>query len=138
MWQRIQTLFLAIAFALTSTMMFTKVATIMTVDGESAIYMSDKIEYLIIGIVALLGQALSLGTFKIRMFQYRTALLTTLIQLGLQILFIVHWCTVEGYMLSLSGVFPVVCAILNFMAIRRILADEALLRAASHLRRRRK
>lgn len=138
MWNRIQTVYLALALGLIGSLFFCKAASILGPDGVSHVYFVEKITYLILVLICLLAQIMCIGTFKVRMLQYRLTLLTTLILLGLQGLIIFDWVTTEGFMPSVPAWFPLVSAILNSLAIKNILADEALIRAASRLRRTRK
>ena len=86
MWQRIQTLYLALATALVVTLFFSvKSFTV----GSGGAHLDEVkyvafIPYLILLIVAGLLQLLSLLTFRVRVFQMRTAVLSALVLLGLQ------------------------------------------------------
>ena len=94
MWQRIQTLYLAISTILMAVMLFSVKATVPGADGttiETFNYLS-YIPYAILIIVILLLNVLALTTYKFRVFQYRTAVLSGLVTLGFQI-----WLAVEFF-----------------------------------------
>lgn len=127
MWQRIQTLYLAIATGLLGAMFFTCKA-----DDISFI---SYFPYLILLIVVTLLNLLALTTYKHRIFQARTAILSALIALGLQGWIAVDFIATHSERLfHLPCVFPIVAAILNIIAARKIFSDEQLVRSSSRLR----
>ena len=127
MWQRIQTLYLAIATGLLIAMFFTNKA-----DDISFI---SYFPYLILLIVTTLLNVLALTTYKHRIFQARTAVLSALITLGLQGWLVVDFIATHSERLfHLPCVFPIVVVILDVLAARRIFSDELLVRSASRLR----
>lgn len=143
MWQRIQTLYLAISTILMAVMLFSVKATVPGADGttiETFKYLS-YIPYAILIIVILLLNVLALTTYKFRVFQYRTAVLSGLVTLGFQI-----WLAVEFFVNLHAGsdgsrliykinvVFPLVCVILDALAARGILADQLLVESTYRLR----
>ena len=74
MWQRIQTLYLAVATALLTSMFFCKFATIVGPEGsELNIMYWEKIPYLVLLTLCAAGNLFSLFAFKIRMPQMRVA-----------------------------------------------------------------
>lgn len=119
MWQRVQTLYLAVASALLAAM-------------YSAHY---RTAFTVLFSVALAAQAIALLTFRFRTLQMRLSTLAALILLGLQ-----AWMAVQFFgsadkaSYNLTAVFPAVAAILDMLAVRGILADEFLVRSASRLR----
>ena len=143
MWQRIQTLYLAISTILMAFMLFSVKA--VTVAGDGAEIETYKylayIPYAVLIIIILLLDVLALTTYKIRVFQYRTTVLVALITLGLQI-----WLGIEFFVNLSSGddstrmiyklnvVFPIVCVILDVLAARGILADQLLVESTYRLR----
>lgn len=143
MWQRIQTLYLAISAILTAVMLFSVKAYVPGADGEPAEtfkYIS-YIPYAILLIIILLLDILALTTYKIRVFQYRTAVLVSLVTLGFQIwlgieFFLNLHASAEGARLvyKVNAVFPLVCFILDILAARGILADELLVESTYRLR----
>ena len=136
MWQRIQTLYLAIAAALLAAMLWSAKAVIALPGGESeCVRFTTYIPYLVLIIISLLLELLALTTFKHRGFQLRTAVLASLILLGLQGWLVVDFLeTRQAMAFRPAAVFPLVSIILNVLAIRGIWVDEMLVRSASRLR----
>lgn len=139
MWQRIQTLFLALATALVVTLFFSvKSFTV----GSGGAHLDEVkyvafIPYLILLIVAGLLQLLSLLTFRVRVFQMRTAVLSALVLLGLQGWLVFDYLVApEGVIFKWTAILPLAAAILDFIAARRILRDQLLVESASRLRSR--
>lgn len=136
MWQRIQTLYLAVATALLTSMFFCKFATILGPDGvEISIRYFEKVPYLVLLAVALAGNMFSLFAFKIRIPQMRVATVAALILLAFQIWIIVD--VVRGWnemVFSVTALFPLVAMVLDILAARNIMLDEAMVQSASRLR----
>lgn len=136
MWQRIQTLYLAVATALLTSMYFCKFATILGPDGvEISIKYFEKVPYLVLLAVALAGNVFSLFAFKIRIPQMRVATVAALILLAFQIWIIVD--VVRGWnemVFSVTALFPLVAMVLDILAARSIMLDEAMVQSASRLR----
>lgn len=136
MWQRIQTLYLAVATALLTSMFFCKFATILGPDGvEISIKYFEKVPYLVLLAVALAGNVFSLFAFKIRIPQMRVATVAALILLAFQIWIIVD--VVRGWnemVFSVTALFPLVEMVLDILAARNIMLDEAMVQSASRLR----
>ena len=136
MWQRIQTLYLAVATALLTSMFFCKFATILGPDGvEISIKYFEKVPYLVLLAVALAGNVFSLFAFKIRIPQMRVATVAALILLAFQIWIIVD--LVRGWnemVFSVTALFPLVAMVLDILAARNIMLDEAMVQSASCLR----
>ena len=136
MWQRIQTLYLAVATALLTSMFFCKFATILGPDGvEISIKYFEKVPYLVLLAVALAGNVFSLFAFKIRIPQMGVATVAALILLAFQIWIIVD--LVRGWnemVFSVTALFPLVAMVLDILAARNIMLDEAMVQSASRLR----
>ena len=89
-----------------------------------------------------LGALLTIGLFRRRLLQIRLCAVNIVLLLGLQVLMplmasaMAHQQlqTVEGNVWHLPTVFPVVGAILMFLALRAIGRDEALVRSLDRLR----
>ena len=127
MWQRVQTLYLFLATALIAALFFCHKA------GD--VFYTDYWPYLILLIVVAFLNVMALTTFKHRIFQMRTATLSAIILLGLQVWLVVDCIKTHNTpVFSLTAVFPVVAMILNLLAARGILADELLVRNSSRLR----
>lgn len=137
MWQRVQTLYMAISTVLALVMVLGVKAIIPSADGSEArvISYAAYIPYLILLVIILILDVLALTTWKFRVFQMRTAVLSAIITLALQIWLAVDFFSNMGACVyRISAVFPIVCVILDLLAARGILADEMLVRSTYHLR----
>ncbi|MBO7279498.1 MAG: DUF4293 domain-containing protein [Bacteroidales bacterium] len=133
MIQRIQSLFLFVAAGLIFSMLFTPMITLM--DGET-IYYAERYDMLVFILVTFVLAGTTFFSYKNRMFQIRLCVLNSLILLGWQALIAVLFFKREPVMIfSLTAVFPIVASVLTFLALRYISRDEAMIRAASRLRK---
>ena len=127
MWQRIQTLYLFLATGLVVSLFFCTKA------GD--VPYTDYWPYLVLLIVTGFLQVMALTTFKHRVFQMRTAVLSAIILIGLQGWLVYDFISTHNNpVFHVSAVFPIVAVILDFLAARSILADELLVRSADRLR----
>ena len=127
MWQRIQTLYLFLATGLVVSLFFCMKA------GD--VPYTDYWPYLVLLIVTGFLQVMALTTFKHRVFQMRTAVLSAIILIGLQGWLVYDFISTHNNpVFHVSAVFPIVAVILDFLAARSILADELLVRSADRLR----
>ncbi len=127
MWQRVQTLYLAIATALVAALFFCNKA------GD--ISFVSYWPYLVLIILITLLNVLALTTFRIRVFQVRTAVLSALLTLALQVWLVVDFVvTGNDPVFHVPAIFPLLAVILDIMAARAIWADELLVRSSSRLR----
>lgn len=140
MWQRIQTLFLALALALAAALFFCNVTTIFGPDGaEIHVAYTEKLVYLILTIASVLLLFSCLVSYRVRLLQMRITIFTALILLGFQGVLVYDWfMNREDMVFSVTAVFPLISSILCFMASRKIFQDEIMVRAASRLREPRK
>jgi len=123
MWQRIQTLYLAIGLALL-TVMFWHI---------------DNTWWLVLLGVSAFMQLIALTAYKFRIFQMRTTIIAALMLIGLQIwMAVIYFISADKSAFDMTFVFPVVTAILDFLAARKILSDEMLVQSSSRLRSSRK
>ena len=136
MWQRIQTLYLALATALLSSMYFCKFATIVGPEGsELNIMYWEKIPYLVLLTLCAAGNLFSLFAFKIRMPQMRVATASSILLLAFQCWIVVDFASLWNEMtFSVTALFPLVAAILDILAARSILLDEAMVQSSARLR----
>lgn len=119
MWQRIQTLYLLIASGLLVAMYFQPYGT----------------WFIVLFSLALACQLLAVVALKSRTLQMRLSNLAGLLLLGLQIWMCAAYFSADPRpALSFTAIFPIVAAILDFLAARAILRDELLVRSASRLR----
>ena len=91
--------------------------------------------YLVLLIIITLLNLLALTTWRFRIFQARTAILSALICTGLQAWLAVDF-TVTGNspVFHVTAVFPAVAVILDILAARGIWADELMVRSSNRLR----
>jgi peptidoglycan/LPS O-acetylase OafA/YrhL len=123
MWQRIQTLYLVLGLALLAIMFF---------------HVENTWWLILLG-VATFMQVVALIAYKHRIFQMRTAVIAGLMLVGLQIwMAVVYFGTEDKSIYNITTVFPIVAAILDFLAARNILSDEILVQSSSRLRSNRK
>ena len=118
MWQRIQTLYLAVALGLLVAMF----------------WHVTYLWWLILLGTACFMQVVAVLAYKFRLFQMRTAIIAALMLLGLQVWMAVVFFTGDKSSFNMTAVFPVVAAILDAMAARGIFSDELIVRSSSRLR----
>ena len=118
MWQRIQTLYLAVALGLLVAMFW---------------HVSFLWWLILLG-VACFMQVVALLAYKFRLFQMRTSIIAAIMLLGLQIWMAVVYLTGDKAAFNITAVFPVVAAILDGLAARAIFSDELIVRSSSRLR----
>ena len=118
MWQRIQTLYLAVALGLLVAMF----------------WHVTYLWWLILLGTACFMQVVALLAYKFRLFQMRTAIIAALMLLGLQVWMAVAFLTGDKAAFNITAVFPVVAAILDALAARSIFSDELIVRSSSRLR----
>ena len=141
MWQRIQTLYLAVALGLVVTLFFCVKSFMMGPGGshiEEVKYISF-IPYAILLAIATILQVIALLTFSVRVLQMRTAVLSALILLGLQGWLVFDYLTAaDGVLFRWTAILPLLAAIVDFMAARGILRDQLLVESISRLRSRKR
>lgn len=141
MWQRIQTLYLAIATALVAVLFFSLKAVIPAGDGGflEEIKYTAYIPYLILLIVITALDVLALTSYRFRVFQMRTAVLAALITLALQVWLAVDYFTTSGtYVFRFTAIFPLIAVIFDFLAVRGIASDIMVAESVNRLRTRKK
>ena len=91
--------------------------------------------FIVLFSIALAAQLLAIVALKSRTLQMRLSNLAALLLLGLQVWMAVSYFTADPRSaLYMTAIFPIVAAILDFLAARAILKDELLVRSASRLR----
>lgn len=140
MWQRIQTLYIGIATALTAALFFSRMATIIAPGGEElGIMYYEKLPYLIMLIMLLTAGICAIFSFKSWALQARVCMLSALMQIGFQIWLGVDFFRFRNDMVfSFTMLFPLVSAILNIMAARSALVDAMTLQAVKTTKKVRK
>ena len=141
MWQRLQTLYLCLATGLVVALFFSVKAFTLGPGGVHAVELTyiKYTPYLILLILVTILQLLAVFTFNARVFQMRTAVLSAILMIALQAWIGVDYFTADKeWIFKFTAVFPLVAAILNFIAARYILRDQLLVESVSHLRSRKK
>lgn len=141
MWQRLQTLYLCLATGLVVALFFSVKAFTLGPGGIHAAELTyvKYTPYLILLILITILQLLAVFTFNVRVFQMRTAVLAAILMIALQAWIGVDYFTADKeWIFKFTAVFPLVAAILNFIAARYILRDQLLVESVSHLRSRKK
>lgn len=140
MWQRIQTLYIGIATALTAAMFFCRMATIIGPEGNDIdIRYYEKLPYLMMLIMLLTAGVCAVFTYKSRLLQARVCMLTALMLIGFQIWLGIDFIRYHNDMVfSITLLFPIVSAILNAIAARGNLVDEMTLQAVKSAKKARK
>lgn len=141
MWQRLQTLYLCIATGLIVALFFSVKAFTLGPGGVHSVELTyiKYTPYLILLILITIFQLLAVFTFNARVFQMRTAVLSAILMIALQAWIGVDYFTADKeWIFRFTAVFPLVAAILNFIAARLILRDQLLVESVSHLRSRKK
>lgn len=127
MWQRVQTLYIAISTAL--------VAALLLCDKAEGLRYVKYTPYLILVVIITLLNILALTTYRHRIFQFRTVSLSAIITVALQVWLAVDYlATSSELVFRWTAVFPAVSVILDILAARNIWADELVVRSASRLR----
>ena len=141
MWQILQTLYLCLATGLVVALFFSVKAFTLGPGGVHAVELTyvKYTPYLILLILITILQLLAVFTFNARVFQMRTAVLAAILMIALQAWIGVDYFTADKeWIFKFTAVFPLVAAILNFIAARYILRDQLLVESVSHLRSRKK
>ncbi len=132
MIQRVQTLFLLITLGLIVSLFYNKLC---YAPQAEPIFFTDFTPFLILTIISAVICFFTIFIFKHRILQIRMCIFNILVLLGYQVWIAYAFFTREpGVAFSISAVFPVVCAILTFTALRYIARDEAMVRSANTLR----
>lgn len=137
MWQRAQTLYLALATGIIAALLFSLKAVVPGSDGEwiEEYRYTAYIPYLILIIIITLLDFLALTTYKFRVFQMRTAVLAAIITLALQIWLAVDYFATSGdVVFRFTAIFPILAIILDVLAIRGIASDILVAESVNHLR----
>jgi len=136
MWQRIQTLYLAIACGLIVSMFFSTMAVAIGTEGAIAeINYVEKIPFLLLMISIISANLLALILFKSRGIQLRVTVIAALLLAGFQIWLAVDYFTApDGVVFKFTAIFPIVAAFLDLMAAKNIYSDQLMVESFSRLR----
>ncbi|MCQ2149144.1 MAG: DUF4293 domain-containing protein [Bacteroidales bacterium] len=140
MWQRIQTLYLAIAVGLMTAMFFcVKAVEILPGGAQREYSYAAYVPYLILIILAVFLGLVALSSYRHRIFQMRTAVLAALITLALQVWIAVDYFTAaDCVVFRVSAVFPLAAVIMDVLAAANIYSDQLMVESFSSLRSRKK
>ena len=140
MWQRIQTLYLIISTGLAASLFFCNIAEIIGPEGDSiSIRYYEKSSYLVLMIMILAAQICAIFSYKSWILQARVSMIAALLLTGFQIWLGIDFIRLRNDMIfNITGVFPIVCTILNVLAARASIVDEMTLAAVKSVRKARK
>ena len=140
MWQRIQTLFLMIATGLVGSMLFCRFATIIGPDGSQAIISyHEKMPYLTMLIMMTTAQVAATASFKSLFLQARVCVIAGLLAIGFQIWLAIDFiANRESMIFSITVLFPMAAAFLDFISAKRSMVDEMTVQAVKSARKARK
>lgn len=123
-------------------MFFCTKAVTVGADGSVAEYFgyTSYVPYLIFLIIISLLNLLALTSYKVSLiFQMRTAILSALLTLALQVWIAVDFISTHEMMVfRVTAVFPIVSVIFDCLAARSIFSDQLIVESASHLRKARR
>lgn len=141
MWQRAQTLYLALAALVTAILIFGDAATATASDGIQYIRYADLARpyFIILLIILGLGELLALISFKVRILQMRVATICALVALGIQIwLGYMYFSAPDEVVFRWTVILPLIAAIFNALGARGALQDQLVVESATRLRDRRR
>lgn len=140
MWQRIQTLYLAIATGLVAALFFSNIAAIIGPGGEEiGIRYYEKSSFLVLMIMMLTAHVCSIFSYKSWALQARVCMLAALLAFGFQIWLGIDFIRFRHDMVfNITAVFPIVCVILDVLAARAAMIDQLTLTAIGSTRKSRK
>ncbi len=142
MWQRIQTLYLAISVVLLFILCFSDLYTVLDADGMQYVtYWQFQKPYfgILLGILIAMT-VLALVTFKVRILQMRLATLSGLVALGMTGWLAYYYFTMPKDVVTFKWtiIFPLIVAICNFLAARGCFQDQLMVESAYRVRESRK
>ena len=140
MFKRIQNLFLIISTALIASMFFCKMYTQPGIEGSDAVMRYyENIPYLLINIMLLTANIFAIFNFKNPVLQARVSVIGGLLMVAFQIwLAITFFKYKDMVIFSVTMLFPLLEAFLNFMAARSAMIDGVTVQAAAGKRKRRR
>ena len=141
MWQRIQSLDLAVSTVLLFILFFNDAYTVAATDGMQYVkYLQIQKPYfgILLGILFAMT-LLALVTFKVRILQMRLATLSGLVALGMTGWLAYYYFTApETVTFKWTVIFPLIVAICNFLAARGCFQDQLMVESAYRIRESRK
>lgn len=152
MWQRIQTVWLLLVGLIMITFALQDVAVFTLPEGQACVLDNWRIysavdsttlhSTWVIGVLSLLTGCASLGLiflYKRRILQMRLTILTMLVIIG-ELIYIAwasnQFCSANGatFAIRFPLALPIICLPLLYLASRRMIYDETLIRASQRLR----
>ena len=142
MWQRIQTLYLAVSTALLFTLFFSDALSVTAPDGlHHVTYLGFNKPYfgILLGILFAMT-VLALVTFKVRILQMRLATLSGLVALGMTgwLAYFYFQMPKDAVVFHWTAIFPLISAICDFLAARGCFQDQLMVESAYRIRESRK
>lgn len=141
MWQRIQTLYLAISAVLITILLFGDAFSYNDAEGIQYVsYLGLQKPWfgILLGIIAAMI-AVALVSFKVRILQMRLSVLSALTALGAQgWLAYLYFTAPESIVFRWNAILPFVIAVLNLLAARGCYQDQLMVEAAYRIRERRR
>ena len=141
MWQRIQTLYLAVSAILVFILFFNDAYTMTAPDGMQYVtYLQIQKPYfgILLGILFAIT-LLAVFTFKVRILQMRLSTLAGLVALGMTGWLAYYYFTApENVTFKWTVIFPLLAAIFDFLAARGCFRDQLLVESAYRVRESRK
>lgn len=135
MIQRIQTVYLLIVAALQTVLLFSSLA---KVPGTYDLKITNDITLAVLTSLTALVAFVSIFMYKKRVLQVRFNVFNALILVALQGIIIYYIVKLSGQHDSVTyavpAIFPLISAILTYLAIRSILRDELTVRALNRIR----
>lgn len=132
MIQRIQSAFLLAATSLLATLFFSPMAE----NLQESVKFTEVIPLLIFDIITTFVAFTTIFLYKNRMLQIRLSIFNTIMLLAFQG-WIIYLFAIrpENTIFTINSVFPIIAAILTWLAIRYIGRDEALVKSVNRLRK---
>ena len=140
MWQRIQTLYLAVSMGLVLALCFGTAYSVANPDGmiEVSYWQLQKPYFgILLGILTALV-AMALFGFKSLILQMRLATLGAIVALGMQGWLAWMYFSWDGPVFKWSVIFPLVICVCNFLAARSCFQDQLMVESAYRVRERRR
>ncbi|MBR6456979.1 MAG: DUF4293 domain-containing protein [Bacteroidales bacterium] len=133
MWQRVQTLYFAVAAGLMAALLCTDFARVP--GSEEAMRYAEYLPYAVLSGLALACTLVALFAWSRRSLQIRLGGAAAVVLLALQVWLAVGYFKLpQEYVVRWTAVFPLIALIFDILALRGVYADELLVRSSSRLR----
>lgn len=135
MWQRVQTLWFAIATVLLAVLTFSDVAVVYEDGVAEGVRYISKLPYAILIFTSLALNLVCTFGWKWRSLQIRLAGAALVLELALQVwLAVDYFSQPDAVVFKWTVLFPIVAFFFDILAMRGVYADELLVRSSSRLR----